>query len=97
VRIASAVVRVYFFPGLAGILGERALAVAVLIENKVFTALNIRTLDLDTVADTEIPFHTGGTFVGVVAHYRIARTEFMVKETITVFSIINALTLAVGI
>jgi hypothetical protein len=58
---------------------------------------NIRTLDLDTVADTEIPFHAERTFLDVVATLTNADATFRIEETFTVSSVINALALAVGI
>jgi hypothetical protein len=82
---------------LAGILSESTQAVTVLIKNIVFTAFNIRTLNLDTVAYTEIPLHSDQTFLDVIAALRNAVAIFGVEETFTVFSVINALALAVGI
>jgi hypothetical protein len=95
--MANAVVRVELFERLAGILSESALAVAVLIENIVFAAFNIRAVDRDAVAYIEIPFHADWTIFDVIATFRNADAVFLVKETVTVFSAISALAFTVGI
>jgi hypothetical protein len=82
---------------LAGILSESALAVAVLIENIVFTAFNIRAVDHDAIAYIEIPFHADWALFDVIATFRNADAVFLVKETVTVFSAISALAFTVSI